>query len=65
MLILSGKKFIQSQIMATTKPYTIIGVVKNFNFESLHQDVGPLCFLLGGGSGLGVFKVNTSPIFKT
>jgi len=43
-----------------TKPYTIIGVVKNFNFESLRQDVGPLALLLGGGFGSGVFKVNTS-----
>jgi putative ABC transport system permease protein len=42
--------------------YTIIGVVKNFNFESLRKDVGPLCFLLGGGNGLAVFKVNTSNI---
>lgn len=45
-----------------TKPYTIIGVVKNFNFESLRQDVGPLALLLGGGFGSGVFKVNTSTI---
>ncbi len=45
-----------------TKPYTIIGVVKNFNFESLHQEVGPLALLLGGGFGSGVFKVNTSNI---
>ena len=28
----------------------------------MHQDVGPLCFLLGGGFGSGVFKVNTSNI---
>jgi len=42
--------------------YTIIGVVKNFNFESLHQDVGPLALLLGGGFGSGIFKVNTSNI---
>ena len=30
-----------------TKAYTIIGVVKNFNFESLHHAVGPLSFFLG------------------
>lgn len=42
--------------------YTIIGVVKNFNFESLHQDVGPLALLLGGGFGSGIFKVNASNI---
>lgn len=26
--------------------YNIIGIVKNFNFESLHQNVAPLCFRL-------------------
>jgi putative ABC transport system permease protein len=45
-----------------TMPLTIIGVVKNFNFESLHEDIGPLSFRLGGGDGLGVFKVHTSNI---
>ncbi|HYJ64250.1 MAG TPA: ABC transporter permease [Parafilimonas sp.] len=41
---------------------TIIGVVKNFNFETLHKDVGPLGFTLGGGFGFGAFKINTSNI---
>ena len=45
-----------------TAALTIIGVVKNFNFETLHQDVGPLCFRLGGGGGSGIFKVNTADI---
>jgi len=42
--------------------FTIIGVVKNFNFETLHQEVGPLAFELGTGSGFGSFKVNTANI---
>jgi putative ABC transport system permease protein len=42
--------------------FTIIGVVKNFNFETLHQEVGPLAFELGTGGGLASFKVNTSNI---
>jgi putative ABC transport system permease protein len=29
------------------KPYMIIGVVKNFNFESMRQRIGPLCLVLG------------------
>jgi putative ABC transport system permease protein len=58
-----GKKiYTSTDAQGHTKAYTIIGVVKNFNFESLHQDVGPLCFLLGGGFGSGVFKVNTSNV---
>jgi putative ABC transport system permease protein len=45
-----------------TGAFTIIGVVKNFNFETLHREVGPLAFELGTGGGLASFKVNTSNI---
>ncbi len=62
MLIRLGKKFIHSNDDGSTSPSSIIGVVKNFNFESLHQNVGALCFSLGGGGGSGVFKVNTSNV---
>lgn len=41
---------------------TIIGVVKNFNYESLRQNVGPLCFRLGESTGSTSFKVNTTSI---
>lgn len=37
--------------------YTIIGVVRNFNFESLKQSIGPLAFFLGKNTGLVSFKV--------
>jgi putative ABC transport system permease protein len=57
-----GKFIYESQDDGSTRPYTIIGVVKNFNFETLHQNVGPLAFKLGGGFGFGAFKVNTSNI---
>ena len=53
-----GQKVYQSQDNGKTMPLTIIGVVKDFNFESLHQNVSPLCFSVGGGSGLGIFKVH-------
>jgi putative ABC transport system permease protein len=43
-------------------PYTIIGVVKNFNFESLRQTIGPLSFFLGKSTGMASFKVNSSNI---
>ena len=56
-----GKKIYTSiDAQGRTTSYTIIGVVKNFNFESLHQAIGPLCFLLGGGGGLAVFKINAA-----
>ena len=43
--------------------YNIIGVVKNFNFESLHQNVGSLCLRLNkyGGDYIS-FKVNAANI---
>jgi len=37
--------------------YNIIGVVKNFNFESLREGVGPLCMRLGTQGDLGSFKI--------
>ncbi len=57
-----GKNLYESEDNGATSAHTIIGVVKNFNFESLHQVIGPLCFHLGGGGGFGVFKVNTANI---
>ena len=38
--------------------YNIIGVVKDFNFESLHQDIGPLCFVLRRSTGFCSFKIS-------
>ncbi|MGO4291504.1 ABC transporter permease [Chitinophaga sp. RAB17] len=42
--------------------YPIVGLVKNFNFETLHHEVGPLMFTLQRSTGLASFKVNTSVI---
>ncbi len=42
--------------------YTIIGVVKNFNFESLRQNIGPLCMRLGNNKSSAAFKVSTSDL---
>lgn len=42
--------------------YTVIGVVKNFNFESLRQNIAPLCFRLGVNNWSTAFKVSTSDI---
>lgn len=60
-----GKKIYS---LGSNSSYTIIGVVKNFNFESLHKTVGPLAFFLGRSSGLVSFKVkaaNIPAILKT
>ena len=61
-----GKQLFRSiDQLGQTGAFTIIGVVKNFNFESLHHDVGPLAFLLGTGGGLASFKVGTANINQT
>lgn len=57
-----GQKIYQSNNDGSTSPHTIIGVVKDFNFETLHQSVGALCFFLGGGAGLGIFRINTAHV---
>lgn len=44
------------------KPMLIIGVVKNFHFQSLRQTIGPLCFVLGESRGTASFKVDTRDI---
>ena len=43
-------------------PFTIIGVVKNFHYESLKKEIGPLSFLLKRSTGLASFKVSTDNI---
>ena len=58
-----GKKIYNpAKIPAKINALTIIGVVKNFNFESLKQGIGPLCFYLGKNAGMASFKVNTANI---
>ena len=42
--------------------YTIIGVVKDFHFESLHQSIFPLGLRLGHNNGLISFKVTTANV---
>ncbi|HEY0678495.1 MAG TPA: ABC transporter permease [Chitinophagaceae bacterium] len=42
--------------------HNIIGVVKNFHFETLRKNVGPLCFVLRRNTGLASFKVDGKKI---
>ncbi len=39
---------------------TIIGVIRNFNFESLRQEVGPLCMKLGPSTAFTSFKIDAA-----
>ena len=45
--------------------YHIIGVVKNFNFNSLHDNIGPLVLLYKPQNGSVAFRINTANVDKT
>ncbi|MTI29536.1 ABC transporter permease, partial [Xanthovirga aplysinae] len=49
-----GERILQ---MGGNQWYTIIGVVKNFNFESLRDNVGPLAMLLENDRGAITFRM--------
>jgi putative ABC transport system permease protein len=60
-----GKRIYSTDIQGHVTAYPIIGVVKNFNFETLHHDVGLLALRSGKIANLASFKVNTSNIKTT
>jgi putative ABC transport system permease protein len=43
-------------------PHTIIGVVKNFHYESLRSNIGPLSLRLGNSNWQMAFKISTNKI---
>ncbi len=47
---------------AGNTPYKIIGVVKDFNFETLRQKIGPLSLRLSENNSIASFKVSTANI---
>lgn len=58
-----GKKLYGTSVIdGTPLSYNIIGVVKNFNYESLKQSVGPLSLFLGKSIGQASFKVTAGNI---
>ncbi|MFD2561249.1 ABC transporter permease [Aquimarina rubra] len=57
-----GKKLYKTRDNNNKITYTIIGVVKNFNFESLRQDVGPLSLRLGDNSWRTAYRFNTMDV---
>lgn len=57
-----GKKIYTLTLNKKPIGLNIIGVVKDFNFESLRQDIGALCFRLGENKGAISFKVNAAAV---
>jgi len=44
---------------------TIVGVMKDFNFESMRQEVGPLCLIIGNWANTMSVKVNAADVKGT
>jgi len=62
-----GKKIFgyEDQELKQRVDYTIIGVVKNFHFESLKKNIGALSLVLSRSSGTVVFKLNGGDMAQT
>lgn len=46
----------------TQRTFTVIGVVKDFHFKSLHEAISPLVMVLGRNTGTIILKVNPTDI---
>jgi putative ABC transport system permease protein len=57
-----GKKIYSNDGGGHISSYTIIGVVENFHFSSLRQNIGALCMVLGFNPGFASFKVSSKDI---
>lgn len=58
-----GKKlYMPGDTPEESTAYTITGVVENFHFESLRQQVGPLCMRLGNNKWAAAFKVTATDV---
>ena len=62
---LIGKRVLQftnPQEKTSIKTYTVIGVVKNFHFESLRHNIGALAMVLDANSGAASFRLSSTDI---
>ena len=57
-----GEKIYQTDNDGIQTTFHIIGMVRNFNYESLKQTIGPLSFFLQESTGMASFKVNTNDL---
>ena len=56
--VIGRKLYTLSDSKDFNKPFTVIGVVKNFNFNSLREEIGPLSMNLGNANWSMAFKVD-------
>ena len=48
--------------LKTMRTYTVIGIIKNFHYESLRQTIGALCLRLDANSGAISFRLSSQDI---
>jgi putative ABC transport system permease protein len=53
---------IGKSIVARQREYRVVGVVKDFNFASVHQKIAPLVMMLSSNSGSTLVKLNPTDI---
>ncbi|MEJ2049087.1 MAG: ABC transporter permease, partial [Calditrichota bacterium] len=56
---------IGKRIMNGNQTFTVIGIVEDFNYESLKQEIGGMCLVLGNSPNIVSVKVNTSDMSRT
>jgi putative ABC transport system permease protein len=57
-----GHSITQTVDQSTNKTYHVIGVVKDFHFRSLHEQITPLVMTLGGDQNNFIIKVKTKDV---
>ncbi len=58
-------KPIGKEITNSFQKFHIIGVVEDFNFESMRENIGGICLILGNSPSITSVKINTTNISKT
>lgn len=53
---------IGKEITNSGEIWTIIGVVKDFHFESLREDISPICMTIGSNQGTLALRINSSEV---
>lgn len=57
-----GHKLTQADNQGKKTTYTVVGVVKDFHFKSLHEPISPLVMTIGNNAGTIIAKVKTKDI---
>ncbi|MCL7988096.1 ABC transporter permease [Sphingobacterium sp. lm-10] len=60
-----GEKMYMLDTDGSATTYTILGVIEDFHYSSLREQVGPLCMRLGYNRGASAFRIAASEVTET